>query len=88
MTLIPTREHPHHTLLTRPYADRNHEPRTQEMTQTTLNQPKTQLPTRLCLHFPTRRCEAFCHAHKIDSTLYLGNITREQKQHIASLLGD
>lgn len=86
--LIPISEKQPHAILIRPYADRNRERWTQEITQTTLNHPKKQLLTLLCLHFPTRRCEAFCHAHNIDSTLYLGNITREQKQHLASLLGD
>ncbi len=86
--LIPISVSQPHTVLCRPYADRNYEWRLHNINETTAQHPKKQLLTLLSHHFPTRRCEAFCNAHDIDTTRYLGNLTREQKQSLANLLGN
>lgn len=86
--LIPISASQPHTVLCRPYADRNYEWRLHHINETTAQHPKKQLLTLLSHHFPTRRCDAFCNAHDIDQTRYLGNLTREQKQSLANLLGN
>lgn len=86
--LIPISVSQPHTVLCRPYADRNYEWRLHHINETTAQHPKKQLLTLLSHHFPIRRCDTFCKAHDIDQTRYLGNLTREQKQSLANLLGN
>ncbi len=86
--LIPISATKSHEVFCRPYADRNYEWRFNHINETISQNPKKQLITFLSHHFPTRRCESFCKAHDIDTTRYLSNLTREQKQHLANLLGN
>ncbi len=85
---IPISSHEPHTVLLAPFTDRNMERWQKRLDTKAEEDRKKQLNTVLAYEFTKRRVDAFLNHYQIDGLKMVSNISREERKHIAKLLGD
>lgn len=85
---VPISSHEPHTVHLVPFADRNEQSWGQRLDEKANIEPKKQLSTVLWYEFTKRRVELFLQEFKIDWTIMISNVSRDQRKYIAKLLGN
>lgn len=85
---IPVSSHEPHTILRTPFADRTMQRWQQRLDSKAQEDSKKQLSTILWYEFTKRRVDSFLHNYAIDGAIMISNVSRDQRKHIAKLLGD
>jgi predicted Rossmann fold flavoprotein len=85
---IPISSHEPHTVLLTPFAERPMQRRQDWFNTKAHEDSKKQLSTILWYEFTKRRVDAFLSHYALDGTKMICNVSRDERKHLAKLLGD